>query len=111
MGPEDSISEVYKIKETHGFTGISITETGKLNSKLIGMVSFRDVDFVEDKNTKIKDVMLTDLITVKEGISLDEAYKVLKDSKRSRLPIVDTNFNFKITYLQERFKKIKKNIH
>ena len=95
LSPNDKISEVYKIKDKYGFTGIPITEDGLLNSKLVGMVSFRDVDFVDDKEILIKNVMLSDLITVKEGASLDEAYQILKESKRSRLPIVDTKFNLK----------------
>ena len=39
--------------------------------------------------------MLTDLITIEEGSSLEDAYEILKESKRSRLPVVDENFNLK----------------
>jgi len=95
LGPNDPISEVYRIKKCHGFTGIPITIDGQINSKLIGMVSFRDVDFVDNKKTLIKDVMLKDLITIREGTTLEKAYRVLKESKRSRLPIVDKEFNLK----------------
>jgi len=95
LSPTDPIAEVYKIKKLHGFTGIPITTDGKINSKLVGMVSFRDVDFVEDKTTSIGEVMLKDLITIKEGTSLEAAYQVLKESKRSRLPIIDSKFHLK----------------
>ena len=95
LSPNHKIIEVYKIKDKLGFTGIPITIDGKLGSKLVGMVSFRDVDYVDDKNTLIKDVMLKDLITVNEGTTLEDAYKILKESKRSRLPVVDTDFNLK----------------
>ena len=54
-----------------------------------------DVDFVKNKETSIGDVMLTDLITIEEGSSLEDAYEILKESKRSRLPVVDKNFNLK----------------
>ena len=107
MGPDCPISRVYEIKKSHGFTGIPITEDGQINSKLIGMVSFRDVDFVEDKNTPIKDVMLTDLITIKEGTSLKKAYQVLKESKRSRLPIVDDDFKLKSLICRKDMRNIK----
>ena len=57
------------------------------------MISFRDVDFIKDKETSISDVMLTDLITIQEGGTLKDAYEILKESKRSRLPVVDKKYN------------------
>ena len=95
LSPEQPISEIYRIKKQHGFSGIPITQNGRMDSKLLGMVSFRDVDFVKNKETSIGDVMLTDLITIEEGSSLEDAYEILKESKRSRLPVVDENFNLK----------------
>ena len=93
LGPEDPISEIYRIKKEFGFSGIPITQNGKMNSRLLCMVSFRDVDFITDKNTPIKNVMLTDLITIEEGKTLEDAYRILKKSKRSRLPVVDRDGN------------------
>jgi IMP dehydrogenase len=95
LGPRDPISEIYRIKQDFGFSGIPITENGKMNSRLRGMVSFRDVDFITDKTTPIQDVMLTDLITIQEGKTLEDAYQILKESKRSRLPVVDSKGNLK----------------
>jgi IMP dehydrogenase len=95
LSPEQPISEIYRIKKQHGFSGIPITQNGCMDSKLLGMVSFRDVDFVKNKATPIGDVMLTDLITIEEGSTLEDAYEILKESKRSRLPVVDKKFNLK----------------
>tara|TARA_B100000123_G_C25739924_1_gene433320 strand:- start:2597 stop:4078 length:1482 start_codon:yes stop_codon:yes gene_type:complete len=95
LSPKDKIQEVYNIKEKYGFSGIPITEDGKLGSKLLGMVSFRDIDFVVDKNTCISEVMLTDLITIESDKGLEDAYQILKESKRSRLPVVDSLGNLK----------------
>jgi len=95
LSPEQPISEVYRIKKQYGFSGIPITKNGCMNSKLLGMVSFRDVDFVKDKTTSIENVMLTDFITIEEDSSLEDAYQCLKESKRSRLPVIDKNFNLK----------------
>lgn len=95
LGPNDPISEIYRIKKEYGFSGIPITENGEMNAKLLGMVSFRDIDFVADKSTPIKDVMLTDLITINSDKTLEDAYQILKKSKRSRLPVVDSNGNLK----------------
>ena len=45
------------------------------------MVSFRDIDFVTDKNTCISEVMLTDLITIEYDKGLEDAYQILKENK------------------------------
>ena len=89
LGADNSIEDVYKIKETYGFSGIPITENGKLYSKLIGIVTRRDVAFEEDRTKKLSEVMTTDLITARAGISLTEGNKILKESKKGKLPIVD----------------------
>lgn len=89
LSPEHSIEDLDRIKERYGFSGIPITENGNLNSKLVGIVTNRDIDFEKDRTRKLKDVMTTDLLTAQEGISLSEANKILRASKKGKLPIVD----------------------
>ena len=52
------VSDVRKVKETYGFSGIPITDTGKMGGKLIGLITQRDVDFLleEQYNTPIREV-------------------------------------------------------
>ena len=45
LTPDHTIADVDRIKEMHGFSGIPITEGGKLNSRLVGIVTNRDIDF------------------------------------------------------------------
>ncbi|KAJ3038497.1 hypothetical protein HDV00_000594 [Rhizophlyctis rosea] len=92
LGPNHRVQDVLDIKRNLGFCGIPITEDGKLNSRLLGIVTSRDIDFLqgpEDANRLLKDVMTTELITAKRGISLQEAQAVLRDSRKGKLPIVD----------------------
>jgi IMP dehydrogenase len=77
------------IKAVYNFSGIPITENGKLNSKLMGIVSNRDIDFEKDRTKFLSEVMTKDLLTAKEGITLSEANDILKSSKKGKLPIVD----------------------
>ncbi|KAJ3102686.1 Inosine-5'-monophosphate dehydrogenase 2 [Phlyctochytrium planicorne] len=96
LKPTDRVEQVLAIKETFGFCGIPITETGRLHSKLLGIVTSRDIDFIQDKEGKqmfLNDVMTKDLIVAKEGISLAEAQRILRESRKGKLPIVDANGN------------------
>ncbi len=52
-----------RIKQQFGYSGIPITVSGRFGDKLVGIVTNRDVDFVEDRSTKLADVMTTDLVT------------------------------------------------
>jgi len=52
-------------------------------------VTNRDIDFIEDRTTKLREVMTTDLITSDSSKTLKENNKILLKSKKSKLPIVD----------------------
>jgi IMP dehydrogenase len=89
LSPNNTIQDIYTIKEKYGFSGIPITESGTLNSKLVGIVTNRDIDFESDKTKKLSEVMTTNLLTATKGISLSEANNILQESKKGKLPIVD----------------------
>lgn len=92
LSPNHRIQDIDAIKSTHGYSGIPITEDGSLGSKLVGIVTNRDIDFVQDREKLLSEVMTTDLIVATEGVSLEEANRILKESKKGKLPIVDKNF-------------------
>jgi len=89
LGPENCIQDVRDIKKRLGFSGIPITEDGTLNTKLIGIVTARDIDFEHDATRKLKEVMTKDLITANEGVTLQEANMILRKSKVGKLLIID----------------------
>jgi len=70
-----------------------ITESGKLRSKVIGIVTNRDIQFHKDSSTPVTEVMSTDLITAKTGTTLQDANSILRKSKKGKLPIVDESDN------------------
>ncbi|BDA78284.1 inosine-5'-monophosphate dehydrogenase [Leptospira kobayashii] len=89
LSPEHTVADLDDVKEKHGFSGIPITEDGTANTKLVGIVTNRDVDFEQDRSTKLGKVMTKELITANQGISLKEANDILRTSKKGKLPIVD----------------------
>ncbi|WFD27365.1 IMP dehydrogenase [Malassezia nana] len=92
LTPNETVGDVLEIKDRLGFAGIPITESGQLKSKLVGIVTARDVQF-RDASTRLANVMTTDLITAPVGVSLEEANRILRDSKKGKLPIIDPQGN------------------
>jgi IMP dehydrogenase len=89
LSPHHRISDIDRIRTKEGFSGIPITEDGTLRTKLVGIVTNRDIDFEPDRARFLKEVMVTELITAPEGISLAEANTRLRISKKGKLPIVE----------------------
>ena len=92
LTPGHKVSDVDRIREQFGFSGVPITETGRMGGKLLGIVTSRDVDFVVDRETPLAEVMSTALMTAREGVPLEEAYHALEQSKKGKLPIVNEAF-------------------
>ncbi|KAI9208271.1 IMP dehydrogenase/GMP reductase [Polychytrium aggregatum] len=92
LSPDHTVQDVVNIKARYGFCGIPITETGKMHSKIVGIVTSRDIDFLqssEERSRPLREIMTTDLVVAKQGISLSEANALLKKSRKGKLPIVD----------------------
>jgi len=92
LSPQHRIKDIDAIKNQYGYSGIPITEDGKVGSKLVGIVTNRDIDFIQDREKPLSEVMTTDLVVAPEGVSLEEANQILRESKKGKLPIVDKNF-------------------
>ena len=89
LSPAHRISDVDEIKGRYGFSGVPITEDGAMGSRLVGIVTSRDVDFVEDRSTLLAEVMTTELVTAPEGVKLAEANELLRRSRKGKLPVVN----------------------
>ena len=90
---EHTLSDADDLMHKFRISGVPVTE-GK---KLIGIITNRDLKFVDDMSVKIRERMTPaeDLITAQEGITLEEARKILSDARKEKLPIVDKDFNLK----------------
>ena len=92
LSPRNTVHDVDRLKIEHGFSGIPITEDGTLGSKLVGIVTNRDIDFEKDRSRPLAEVMTTELVTANEGVTLHQANQILKQSKKGKLPVVDSAF-------------------
>ena len=94
LSPEHTLADANALMAKYRISGVPITE-GK---KLVGIITNRDLKFEEDFSKKIKESMTSKedgLVTAKEGITLEEAKKILGKARKEKLPIVDDDFNLK----------------
>lgn len=92
LSPEHTLEDANNLMSKFRISGVPVTE-GK---KLVGIITNRDLKFEEDFSKKIKESMTSEgLITAKEGITLEEAKKILARARKEKLPIVDDQGNLK----------------
>ncbi|KAG8627647.1 hypothetical protein KVT40_005130 [Elsinoe batatas] len=93
ISPKTTVREARALKDKWGFGGFPVTESGKLRSKLLGIITPRDIQFHGEDDDPVTTVMSTDLTTARTGITLQEANSILSKSKKGKLPIVDERYN------------------
>ncbi len=92
LSPEHTLQDADDLMAKFKISGVPITENGKL----VGIITNRDLKFETDFSKKISESMTSEnLITAPEGITLDEAKKILAKARKEKLPIVDKDNNLK----------------
>ena len=92
VAPDQQISEAKAIMDKYGISGLPV----KRNDRLVGILTNRDLRFERKLDRTVSEVMTKDkLVTVKEGVDLDEAKELLHRHRIEKLLVVDDNFNLK----------------
>jgi len=92
LSPNHYVYDADALMAKYHISGVPVAE----NDRLVGIITNRDIRFETNHNKKIYEVMTKEnLITAKEGTTLQEAKDILTRHKIEKLPIVDDNNNLK----------------
>jgi len=86
--PDQKVHEVLKLMEQYRISGVPVVQ----GDQLVGIVTNRDLRFETNLDRKVSAVMTKDkLITVTEGISLEDSKRLLHEHRIEKLLVVDKN--------------------
>ncbi|MFX1325338.1 MAG: IMP dehydrogenase, partial [Promethearchaeota archaeon] len=88
INPNAKVTKAKFMMENYNISGIVVTNE---ENKVCGIFTKRDIPFFEHdiKNGSIKDYMTKNVISIKPGASREEALKILYESRKEKLPIID----------------------
>src|SRR6202050_1918697 len=84
--PDQKIGEALQIMERFRISGVPVVVEGH---RLVGILTHRDLRFEKRLERQVREVMTTNLITARPGISLDDAKAMLQKHRIEKLPLVD----------------------
>ena len=87
--PDQPISDAQELMRRYRISGVPVTK----NQKLVGILTNRDVRFATDPRQKVSELMTHEnLVTVREGVSQDEAKRLLHKFRIEKLLVVDEQY-------------------
>ena len=90
---DNTLADANDLMAKFRISGVPIVDE---DGKLVGIITNRDLKFETDYTKKISERMTSqDLITAEEGITLEEAKKILGEARKEKLPIVDKDFKLR----------------
>jgi IMP dehydrogenase len=90
--PDQTVGDAINYMREKGVSGLLVTDS---ETKLLGILTKRDVSFESDLSRKINEVMTRDVVSAKTGISLDEAKEILRKHRIEKLPLIDSSNHVK----------------
>ncbi len=91
LNPHHKIQDALDLMEHYHISGVPITDD---TGKLMGILTNRDIRFETNTDKRVDEVMTKEnIITAKQGITMDEALLLLKKYKIEKLPLVDDDFH------------------
>ncbi|MEK6958833.1 MAG: IMP dehydrogenase [archaeon] len=91
VSPTDTLEKIFEMKHSIGISSFPVVE----GTKLVGIVTARDLLFEHDHTKKVSEVMTKKVVSVVGMVSTEEAKRVLHENRIEKLPIVDDKGNLK----------------
>ena len=88
--PDMTIGELREMKSKYGFSGFPVVNGG---GSLAGIITNRDIRFVEDDTTKVSEMMTSDIVTVGLDYDPKEAQSLLQKHRIEKIVVVDGEGN------------------
>jgi IMP dehydrogenase len=95
MSPEASLADALELMRRHGISGIPVVTgaTPGTPGRLVGILTNRDVRFATNPAQRVAELMTKErLVTVREGVSQDEAKRLLHHYRIEKLLVVDDDY-------------------
>lgn len=98
LGPENTVGEARRIMHEYHVSGLPVIEGGSVGlrntGKVLGILTGRDLSFVESDDLSVSDVMTKDsLVTAAPDTTLEDAVKILRENRVEKLLLVDNQFH------------------
>jgi len=91
LSPDQSVAMAKELMDQQNVSGVPIIDA---SGRLAGIITRRDLRFLESGETPIKNVMTREnLVTATGTVTLEEAEKILTDKKVEKLLLVDDEYN------------------
>jgi IMP dehydrogenase len=87
MSPNNTIEDVFAIMDEKNISGFPVVDK---NKKLLGIITNRDVRFVTNKKSMVKEYMTKKVITIQKNQSTNHAKKLLHENRIEKLVVVDS---------------------
>ncbi len=90
VSPDMTIGELREMKSRYGFSGFPVVNGG---GRLAGIITNRDIRFVDDDSTKVSEMMTNDIVTVGQDYDPKEAKTLLQKHRIEKIVVVDEDGN------------------
>ncbi|MBX3385958.1 MAG: IMP dehydrogenase [Phycisphaeraceae bacterium] len=94
LGPDDTVAHARRLMREHNVSGFPVTEDGsrelRTHGRVLGILTRRDLKFVEDELTPIRNVMTGNgVVTASPETTIEEAERILNKNKVEKLLLVN----------------------
>ncbi len=104
IAPEVPIHQAVALMREHGISGIPVVQRGRA----VGILTNRDLRFEKNLEQRVEQVMTRDLVTAREGVTIEEAKELLHRHRIEKLLVVNEQFVLKGLITIKDIEKIQK---